>query len=92
MSPRVRVTHTELVHHVHKQIHGRIGVYLRREAMLSPDLSAIDEREVLAIRIVDMDGYQGEQAWDLLPQDASALYRALGDAVMIANTEGGTTA
>ena len=89
MSTGVRITHTELINRVQKRLHGRIGVYVRREATLRPDLSKIDERKVLSVRIVDMDGYQGEQAWDLDPRDALDLYWALGDAVMVANAEAG---
>lgn len=84
---RVRVVKDQLVARVHKHMHGRIGVYVRREAMLSPDLSQIEAREVLAVRVVDMDGYRGETEWLLQPEDASSLYRALGDAVMTVNAE-----
>lgn len=86
---RVRVTHSEPVSRVQKELHGRIGVYLRREAMLAPDLSKIEEKSVLAVRVVDMDGYAGESEWLLTPKDANALYLALGVAVVIANAETG---
>lgn len=65
-----------------KDIHGKVGVYVEREATFTEDMKSIESRHFLAIVVVDMDGYQTEnELLRVSRQEARRLRDALDRAL-----------